>query len=69
MSYRPTADDVEFRFVRVMPGERTCLECGEVTTGKHCIRCGEIEDGKKREGARLVETLSYLRPGEYRIIS
>lgn len=58
-------------FVRVAPGELTCTGCGEtMRRGKHCVRCGQDEEGKPlrtRHDARppVVETLSYLREGEY----
>ena len=71
--YWPTADDLEFRMVRVAKGERTCLGCGETFNQGICPRCGLPEPGEK-EGKRRdhlppsVATVSYLRPEEYRLL-
>ena len=51
--------------VRVATGERTCLLCGETTTQNYCPRCNLDDKGKATGQARLVETISYLQPGEY----
>lgn len=55
--------------VRVAPGERTCLGCGDTFhAGDFCLRCNTDEDGKPLRDHRLrppsVPTLSYLRSGE-----
>lgn len=46
--------------------EKTCLDCGETTTGEYCLRCAD-ENGtaEAKSAPRLVSTLSYLRPNEY----
>lgn len=46
--------------------EKTCLDCGETTTGDYCLRCAD-ENGtaEAKSTPRLVPTLSYLRPNEY----
>ena len=55
----PTGDSIYF--VRVQPGERTCLECGDTfAAGGYCIHCGE-----DRIGGPSVPTAAYLRPDEY----
>lgn len=53
--------------VRVAPGEKTCLDCGETTTDGYCWRCADAQDLDFREAikrARLVLTTSYLKPEE-----
>ena len=46
--------------------EKTCLDCGETTTGDYCLRCATLVDTAEAKSApRLVPTLSYLRPNEY----
>lgn len=52
------------RLVTVVPGERTCLACGETSGGTYCVRCGADESEGR---APMVETVSYLHPDEYRI--
>lgn len=73
----PTADSLEYHLVRVVKGERTCLECGETfPAGGFCVRCGLLEPGQ-RAGNQIradklppnVATDSYLLPEEYRIIT
>ncbi len=65
------------RLITVTPGERTCLACGETfPAGWHCPRCAseEIDEddnknaGVKRQRPPSVETVSYLRPEEFRYI-
>lgn len=51
--------------VRVAPGERTCMECGETTPDAYCPRCSLDDEGQIRGGAQLVPTLSYLQDGEW----
>ncbi len=55
--------------VRVQPGERTCLGCGDTfAPGAYCVRCGTSEDGTRRskdEFPPSVATADYLRPEEY----
>lgn len=53
--------------VRVTPGEMTCLDCGETTIDAYCWRCAGEQDLDFREAieqARLVPTVSYLKPEE-----
>ncbi len=58
---RPTGDTL--RLVRVQPGERTCLKCGDTfAAGGYCIHCGE-----DRVGGPSVATTDYLRPEEYMV--
>ena len=71
----PTADDWNFHVVHVIPGERTCLGCGETFPGGgYCQRCGLPEPGEKRGRRRQdrlppsVPTEGYLQPDEYRIV-
>ena len=61
----PTGDTQ--RFVCVIPGERTCLECGDTFTGVLCERCGRDEQGTHIRKALppSVPTISYLRVGEW----
>lgn len=72
--YGPTANDLEFRLVRVLRNERTCLGCGETFTNGMCPRCGLPEPGEQGEGKRKdrlppsVATDSYLLPEEYRLV-
>ena len=59
--------------VVVAPGEKTCRVCGETFAGRMCPRCEQVglgEDGKTmRLGpSPFVRTVSYLNPGEYRIM-
>ena len=55
----PTGDTVHL--VRVQPGERTCLECGDTfAAGGYCIHCGE-----ENAGSPSVATADYLQPEEY----
>ena len=71
---RPSANDLEFRMVRVTKDERTCLGCGETFGKGICPRCGLPEPGEKEGRSRLdrlppnVLTESYLRPEEYRLV-
>lgn len=68
---RPTADDLEFRLVRVTRGEQTCLECFETFNGTMCPRCGLPEPGQPNRYARVtpsIPTESYLQPEEYRSV-
>lgn len=51
------------RFVRVPPGEKTCLNCGETTFADYCVRCGDLEHNNR--SSRLVPTVSYLQEDEY----
>lgn len=53
--------------VRVGPGEMTCLGCGETfAAGGQCPVCTFDKQGKPtRERPAAVETLSYLREGEW----
>ena len=53
--------------VRVVPGEQTCLDCGETTTDAYCWRCAGEQDLDFRaaiQQARLTPTTGYLRPEE-----
>lgn len=63
----PTADSIGR--VRVQPGERTCLECGDTfADGGYCIRCCTGEDGVRRLRSEMppsVPTAGYLHPGEF----
>ena len=59
--------------VVVKPGEKTCLVCGETFVGRMCPRCGQIgpgEDGKnvRRKVSPSIQTVTYLKPGEYQIV-
>jgi hypothetical protein len=47
-------------FVRIAPGERWCIKCGESTSAyyKACERCGS---------KHLVEATAVLQPGEFGI--
>lgn len=57
------------RYLRVAPGEMTCLVCGEVSPDNTCIHCGIYgEDGRLSAATPMVPTVSYLRPDEYVII-
>jgi hypothetical protein len=53
--------------VRVTAGELTCQGCGETfAAGEVCPRCGLMENGvRRRELPPAVETVSYLRDGEW----
>ena len=66
----PTAESIGL--VRVQPGERTCLACGDTfADGGYCIHCGTWEDGTRRPKGDMppsVPTVSYLQPDEYRIV-
>ena len=66
----PTAESI--CLVRVQPGERTCLACGDTfADGGYCIHCGTWEDGTRRPKGDMppsVPTVSYLQPDEYRIV-
>ena len=68
--YDPTwtapTGDTQF-LVRVQPGERTCLECGDTfAAGGYCLRCGTRDDGARRgETPPSVPTASYLRADEF----
>ena len=70
--YWPTADDLEYRLVRVTKDEKTCLGCGETFGKGICPRCGLPEPGEKDGNKRMdrlppaVATISYLRDEEYR---
>jgi hypothetical protein len=72
----PTGDDLDFRLVKVLPGEQTCRGCGDVFVGRYCERCGLVgpcEDEERltrprRERPPAVPTTSYLRPEEYWIV-
>lgn len=56
----------------VPPGELTCLDCGETTSDGYCYRCADAKTAVGRgvpppvDAARLVPTISYLLPEEYR---
>ncbi len=54
--------------VKVPPGEFTCLDCGETTTGAYCWRCVDerklISHHEAIKSARLVPTMSYLHDDE-----
>ena len=54
--------------IKVAPGEKTCLECGETTTDDYCLRCSAEADVNQRyqkiKAGRLVPTMSYLKPEE-----
>lgn len=67
-TWRPPTGDTQW-LVRVQPGERTCLECGDTfAAGGYCIRCCTSEDGTRRSKNELppsVATAAYLRPEEY----
>lgn len=50
--------------VRLQPGERTCLACGDTfAAGGYCIHCGESHVGRPS-----VATAAYLRPEEYMVV-
>ena len=53
--------------IRVAPGERTCLACGETfPDGDRCAQCGYGDDGALRNNPPpSVPTTSYLREGEW----
>ena len=54
--------------VIVVPGERTCLACGETFCGQYCERCGPREPDlhtPRKAPPPSVATLGYLRAGEY----
>ena len=55
--------------VRVQPGERTCLGCGDTfAAGGYCLRCGTRDDGTRRAKGDMppsVATAAYLHPDEY----
>lgn len=55
----------------VAKGELTCLGCGETfPTGWNCPRCALDDKGEPtRHRPPTVATVSYLREGEYRIVS
>lgn len=58
----------EWARVRVLPRELTCTGCGEVCLDGRCVRCGTDEHGelvRRRDMPALVETMSYLREGEW----
>lgn len=61
----PTGDTQ--RAIFVLPGERTCLACGDTFVGAFCERCGRDEAGShvRKPPAPSVDTLAYLRVGEY----
>lgn len=67
-NWRPPSGDT-LRLVRVHPGERTCLECGDTfAAGGYCIRCCTSEDGVRRTRSEMppsVPTAIYLQPEEY----
>jgi recombinational DNA repair protein RecR len=67
--HRPVYDvhGHEIRFVRVVPNEKTCLTCGEVTAGDYCPRCSDHEQGIVVR--TLTPTLSYLRADEFVLVS
>ena len=58
--------------VRVQPGERTCLGCGDTfAAGGYCIRCGVRDDGAwcgENDRPPSVATVDYLRPDEYTVV-
>ena len=67
---RPTADSLEHRQVMVASvDELTCCDCGDTTIGGVCWHCGKVDpEGRIVPGkTRMVRTLSYLHPGEYKI--
>lgn len=55
--------------VRVHPGERTCLACGDTfAAGSYCMRCGTRADGTRLSKDAMppsVPTEAYLHPDEY----
>ena len=51
--------------VRVAPGEKTCLACGEVAINNRCVRCSLTDDGQVADATPLMPTVSYLREGEW----
>lgn len=59
----------ELRFVRVPPGEQTCVVCGETAPASQsfCIRCSNVEAG--RLAGKLVPTIEYLREDEYVVMA
>ncbi len=62
-TWRAPTGDTQW-LVRVQPGERTCLRCGETfAAGTYCIHCGE-----NAIGAPSVATADYLRPEEYAVM-
>lgn len=67
-TWRPPTGDTQW-LVRVQPGERTCLECGDTFAGgRYCIRCCTNEEGARRKESELppsVATAAYLHPEEY----
>jgi hypothetical protein len=69
-NWRPPTGDT-LGIVRVQPGERTCLECGDTfAAGGYCIRCCTSEDGVRRTKSEMpasVATAGYLRPEEYMV--
>ena len=69
------------RLVKVVRGEMTCTECGEVTTESFCRRCnsdgldedepavpGAFGNVRKSSTASLVPTVSYLYEWEYVLV-
>ena len=65
----PVVDHLGFTVwrIRVAPGERTCLACGETfTEGDRCPICCTDEQGNARKvQPPSVPTISYLREGEW----
>jgi len=61
------------RMVRVTPGERTCLGCGEVVSAAEpfCVVCVNGHDTVAIQQANandLIATESYLHPDEYALV-
>lgn len=59
----------EIRFLRVAPGEQTCLVCGETAPASQnfCTRCSNFT--QKRYAGDLVPTIEYLREDEYVVMA
>lgn len=58
------------RFVKVAPGEKTCLARGDTFPGDYwCVRCGLNDDGTRRDPPPpSVPTVDYLDPTEYELV-
>lgn len=61
------------RMVRVTPGERTCLTCGEVVSAAEpfCVVCVDGHDTvaiQKANANDLIPTESFLHPDEYVLV-